>query len=139
MKKYSLTSEHFEGEVIFEFTDDGTLAHYDARHATLTTNQLTWISNSMPKHLAHIQNMMEESKSAKLTEIKEEITFDKFWNRYNYKDRSSKKRALQRWNRMSLTQQKKAYDYIGRYELTLKPGIDRKYAETYLNAELWNN
>jgi len=139
MKKYSLTSTHFEGEVIFEFTDDGTLAHYDSRGANLTAKQLSWISQSMPHHLAHIKNLIVKSKSAKITEIKEEITFDRFWNRYNYKDRSSKKRALQKWNRMSLTERKKAYDFIGRYEMTLKAGIDRKYAETYLNAELWNN
>lgn len=139
MKTYSLTSTQFLGEVIFGFSNDGKLAYYDARDADLTVEQLAWISGRMPKHLAHINRLISQSNTATLTEINTEVTFDMFWNRYNYKDRSSKKRARQKWNRMSKGQRVKAYNYIQKYELSLKPGIDRKYAETYLNAELWNN
>lgn len=139
MKKYSLTSTQFKGEVFFSFSDDGNLSQYDARGADLTVEQLAYIGSKMPKHLAHIKRLIENSDTAKLTEITEEITFDRFWNRYNDKARSSKKRTQRIWNRMSKAQQRKAYQHIQKYELTLKPGIDRKYAETYLNAELWNN
>ncbi len=139
MKTYTLTSELFEGEVIFEFNDLGYLVNFDARGATLNESQMYFILKNMAKHLVKIKDMLDKSKSARFTEIKQDITFDKFWNRYNSKDRSSKKRTLARWNRMSKTQQVKAYNHIGKYELTLKPGIERKYAESYLNAELWNN
>ena len=139
MKIYTLTSDHFTGEVVFEFNDSGYLVNFDARKAVLSDKQLNFISESMPRHLSQIKNVLDKSKSARFTEIKQEVSFEMFWNRYNSKDRSSKKRTLARWNRMSKTQQVKAFNHIGKYELTLKPGIDRKYAESYLNAELWEN
>lgn len=40
---------------------------------------------------------------------------------------------------MTSAEQGKAYRFIGRYIASLGQGIRQKYAETYLNAELWNN
>lgn len=139
MKTYSLTSTAFDGEVLFDFDDAGNLVKFDTSAATLSQNQQMWILKQMPKHLAHIQKVLGESKTATLTEIKQEVTFDMFWNRYNLKDRSSKKRTLIKWNRMNRADQIRAFNHIAKYELTLKPGVDKKYAESYLNAELWNN
>ena len=139
MKIYSLTSTAFEGEVIFEFDDAGNLVSFDTKGAQLSQQQQMWILKAMPRHLAHILNIMGDSKTATLTEIKQEVTFDMFWNRYNLKDRSSKKRTQVKWNRMSRADQVRAFNHIAKYELTLKPGVDKKYAESYLNAELWNN
>jgi len=139
MKTYSLTSTAIEGEVLFDFDDAGNLVRFDTSAATLSQNQQLWILKAMPKHLAHVQKLLGDSKTATLTEIKQEVTFDMFWNRYNLKDRSSKKRTLIKWNRMNRADQMRAFNHIGKYELTLKPGVDKKYAESYLNAELWNN
>ena len=139
MKIYSLTSTAFSGEVIFEFDDAGNLVSFDMKGAELSQAQQTWILRSMPKHLAHVLKVLGDSKTATLTEIKQEVTFDLFWNRYNLKDRSSKKRTVAKWNRMSRADQVRAFNHISKYELTLKPGVDKKYAESYLNAELWNN
>jgi len=74
-----------------------------------------------------------------VTEIDQNITFDKFWNRYDDKLNSSKKKTQVKWNKMPAAEQAKAFRYIGKYFASIPSGTRKKYAETYLNAELWNN
>lgn len=134
-----MTSSAFAGEVVLEFDDAGNLIRYDASAATLSETQQRWMLHNLPKHLAHVTKVLGGSPTAKLTEIKEEITFDKFWNRYDMKVQSSKKKSQQRWNRMSKSERYKAFNYIGKYEMNIPNGVSKKYAETYLNSEVWNN
>jgi hypothetical protein len=73
-------------------------------------------------------------------EVPEEITFDMFWNRYDDKIYSSKKRSEAQWNRMSKANRCTAYNYIPRYFSKLPEWQTRKKtAEKYLSDELWNN
>lgn len=137
--KYILTSSQFEGQVLFEFNDLGLLVNYSLKEATLTERQQIWILERLPKELKKLQVVLGNSRSAQLKPIKINATFEKFWDRYNEKARSSKKKTLQKWNRMSQTQRDLAFDYIYQYERNLLGGTAKKYAETYLNAELWNN
>ena len=139
MKLYSLTSTAFDGEVILEFDDAGNLVKYDASQANLSEKQQLWMLRKMPHHLAHISRILGDSATAKLTELRQEITFEMFWNRYDEKLRSSKKRTMAKWNRMTRAAQIAAFNFIGKYENNIPNGVAKKYAESYLNAELWNN
>ncbi len=136
---YSLTSSHFEGEVLLTFDDNGILTGYDTSRAVLTDQQKIWLAGKLPKFLTSINSILGESPTAKLTSIKQEVTFDQFWNRYDEKIRSSKKKAQAKWNKMGATDRFKAYSFITQYERNIIPGMAKKYAETYLSAELWNN
>ena len=139
MITYSLTSSAFEGEVIFDFDDNGLLVRYDASGANLTEGQQVFLLRRLPRELAQIKTFLENSPTARFTPIEQEVSFDMFWNRYNEKVRSSKKKAMKIWSRLSRADQIKAYRYIARYEQSLYQGTPKKYAETYLNAEIWNN
>jgi len=139
MKTYTFTAASFEGEVIFEFDDNGALVRYDASNARMSAEQQMFLLRKMPTNLADVKRTISSSPTAKLTEIVQDITFDQFWNRYDEKIRSSKKRAAKVWDRMSKTDRLKAFRFITKYEQTLYQGTAKKYAETYLNAELWNN
>jgi len=139
MKKYSLTSIAFTGEVIFEFDDAGLLVRFDTASAELSQEQQITILKRLPRELSEMQRVLGKSDTAKLTEIEARVSFDMFWNRYDEKIRSSKKKALKIWNRMSEADQFKAFRYITKYEQSLYPGTAKKYAETFLNSELWNN
>lgn len=139
MKRYSLTSESFTGEVVFVFNDFNLLESFDTAAAQLSEPQQVFLLKSLPRDLAELHNLVTKSISAKITEIPFTITFDLFWNRYNEKLRSSRKKSLAKWNRLSVTDQAKAYYFIAKYENSILPGVPKKYAETYLNAELWNN
>lgn len=139
MAIFHLTSENFEGFVEFEFNKDGYLIRYDTDNATMSKEHLVYLLNRFPRHIDKIKDLLAKSDTATLTEIVSEVTFDMFWNKYNDKVNSSKKRALQKWNRMSKAQRIKAYQYINKYFMSIPYGTRKKYAETYLNAELWNN
>ena len=139
MRLFHLTSAAFTGFIEFEFNESGLLSRFDTSKATLAPEQQVFLLRRLPRHLDEIKKVFETSETAKFTEIKQEITFDMFWNRYDDKLNSSRKRSLQRWDKMSTTDQVRAYRYIGTYFNNMPNGTRKKYAETYLNAELWNN
>lgn len=61
-----------------------------------------------------------------------------FWDKYNDKIRSSKKKSLKIWDKLTSTDQVKAFTYIHTYNRH-RGNAEKKYAETYLGSELWNN
>lgn len=139
-KTYILTSDHFPGFVLFEFDPSGALIRYDMTEAQLSTEQKNFILHKLPKSLKDVKRVLGNSRTAKLQlQTAKAVSFDEFWNRYGEKTRSSKKKSQQKWNRMSQAQRDRAYNYITTYERHIPYGVSKKYAETYLNAELWNN
>lgn len=139
MKRYSLTSESFKGEVIFVFNDLNLLESFDTSGAELTEKQQIYILKELPRELAEVKRVLGKSVSAKLTEVNNEITFEQFWKRYDPPALSKKKKkALPRWNRMTQSERNKAYYYIPKYESKMR-GEAKMYAETYLNSEIWND
>ncbi|HPI31111.1 MAG TPA: hypothetical protein PLS26_11350 [Bacteroidales bacterium] len=139
MKHYQLTSNAFDGAVDLFFDDAGMLMKFDMTGASLSKKQQEWILRDMYPELNELKRQLSESGTAKITEVTTEVTFEMFWDRYDDKINSSRKRTLQKWNRMTKTDQLRAYTYINRYLNNLPSGTRKKYAETYLNSELWNN
>jgi hypothetical protein len=139
MKHYQLTSESFSGAIDLFYNDLELLEKYDISNATLSEQQQVWILKYLPRELAEMTKLTASTPTLKLTEVKDDITFEMFWKRYDDKVASSRKRTLKLWNRMPAAERQKAYNYINRYMQSLPPGTRKKYAETYLNAELWNN
>jgi len=135
---YQITSSTWTGYIEIEFNAIGLMTRTDTTHADLTQAQQIWFLKKMPRELAELQRVIEGT-SAKLTEIKEEITFDKFWDRYDLKIRSSKKKCLITWNKLDAFQHRLAFDFIKKYEANIPVGVPKKNCETYLNAEQWNN
>lgn len=139
MRTFSLTTPAFEGEVIFEFNDLNLLVSFDTKGAQLSEQQQIFLLKGLPRELAEVKAMLERSPRAKFTEIKQEVTFEMFWKRYNPPANSKKsKKALPRWNRMSKAEQVKAFNFISKYENNMR-GEAKMYAETYLNSNLWND
>lgn len=139
MKRYLLTSTAWNGEIEITYNDLQLLMNLDLSRADLSEQQQIWFLRNMPRELAELQALMSKAASATLTELTGEVTFDMFWGRYDEKVRSSKKKALKIWNRLSVKDREKAFNFIRKYENSIAPGVSKKYAETYLNAELWNN
>jgi hypothetical protein len=137
---YIWTSETFTGTVTFTFNEASQLVQYDITDAKLTPHQLNWFTERLPRTYPELVEVLKKAKKSKLQLLPPEaITFDAFWNKYDEKLRSSKKRSLKIWNKLSYTEQCKAYLFITTYNRSIASGIAKKYAETYLNAELWNN
>ncbi|MCX6232640.1 MAG: hypothetical protein NTZ33_13975 [Bacteroidetes bacterium] len=139
MKQYQLTSDAFTGFVDLYFNELGLLVEFSLKSAGLSEQQQIWILKKMPRELPELQLIVEGAPNLKLTEIKLEITFEMFWNKYDDKLISSRKKTLAKYNKLNKTDQLKAYNYISMYFASISAGTRKKYAETYLNAELWNN
>jgi hypothetical protein len=84
ISKFILTSDKFKGEVIFEFTDS-ILSKYDTSCVELSDEQMICIVKRLPRKLSDVNILFEGSASAKFTEIKQEITFEMFWKKYDDK------------------------------------------------------
>jgi len=136
MKVFHMTSVTFTGYIEFVFNDNSLLEKYQIS-AELSERQQIYLLKNMPRELPELDNL--KSSTVTITEINQEVTFDMFWNRYDEKIRSSKKKALSGWNKMSKANQVRAFRFISKYESNILPGTAKKYAETYLNAELWAN
>jgi hypothetical protein len=140
-QKFSLTSPNFTGEVLFEFVN-GKLAKFDISTAVLNERQHAVLARNLPVTLDGVKAWMARSRNATFIEIVKDVTFEMFWKRYfqgRPADNSSKKRTRIKFEKMTKAEQVKAFGYIGRYLAQIAPGTVPKHAETYLNAELWNN
>ena len=139
MARFQLTGVNIQGEIELIYSSNGMLERFDFSNAILSNVQHEWLLRKLPGMLEDLKILVKKSPNMVLTEIDENITFDMFWQRYDDKVSSSKKKTLISWNKMSKTEQVRAYGHVGKYFNSLSPGTRKKYAETYLNAELWNN
>ena len=145
MKTYAMTSPQFTGEVRFEYDESGRLIRFEVE-ADLSELQFSFLYERLPVTLlqmSNFQRLLREIKSpAVITETVREVSFDEFWKKYfagRGSDNSSKKKARTRWDRMTKTEQVRAYNHIPRYLSKIPSGIGVKLAETYLNSEIYNN
>ena len=148
MIKYIITSETaFAGEATLTYDENGERPIFDCFNTNVRPDQHKWFMRWICER-AIDQNTLTGIINAgatgpfKFKEITFEPTFADFWARYfkdRLKDNSSKRRTEIKWNRMSKSEQLAAYNHIGKYFANIPAGIQPKYAETYLNSELWNN
>lgn len=136
METYILTSGAFEGQVIISNNNGKLSANFI--DSTISIGQQKFVLDMMTKGLkemlSHFNKPGGQNKMIVMM-----IDFDMFWNKYDDKISSSKRRAKAKWDKMSEAERAKAYHYISKYFASIPGGTRKKYAETYLNAELWNN
>jgi hypothetical protein len=136
MRKFGLTSAKFIGEVTMIFDTDGFLQEFKMT-GELSAAQKRFILNNFPCFIDDMERF-QKIPSLNVIEVEFKVSFDMFWDKYNDKERSSKKKSLIKWDKMNPTDQAKAYLFIDKYNRN-RGTAEKKYAETYLNAELWNN
>ena len=137
--KYALTSTVWTGEILITYNKESLLINLDISNANLSVQQHVWFLKNMPRELLELENFVKTSNTVTLVQVELEVSFEMFWNKYNEKLRSSKKKSQVTWNRLPKAEQMKAYNYIRRYEQNIPGGVLKKYAETYLHSEIWNN
>ncbi len=137
MRTFEITSEKFGGKVLLKFGDDDFFCGIDFEHSGCSHSQVKWFMLHLPKDASSMKCF--STQQLNVAEVLESIDFDAFWNKYDDKARSSKVKTRKVWDRMSRTEQVKAYNYISRYTMNIPSGVCKKYATTYLNDQLWNN
>lgn len=136
---YSLKSSLWEGEILLTYDMHGFIQSFSMERAQMTELQQQSFLRFLPRTTGDLDNMLLKYDHLNCSTVALEVSFEMFWNKYDEKIRSSKKRSEKIWARLSKSDQLKAYNFISKYNNSISPGVARKYAETYLNAELWNN
>lgn len=136
MIKYIMTSSTLDGEVEFTFTHDGKLRSI-VFQCEATEKQYNYIFAAKPHNLEQMKHLIDTTRYATFVKEVQELTFQMFWDKYNEKEHSSKKKAEIRWNNMPKSARIKAFNYIAKYKFNLPADVRLKYAETYLNSEIW--
>lgn len=136
MKRFAITSARFKGEITYTFNDQGFLQSF-VNNADLTEEQTKFILKYLPLTIDEVEEMLKKP-SLNLQEIPFKVTFEMFWDRYNDKSRSSRKKSLKVWEKFDESNQAKAYLFYPIYNRQ-RGNAEKKYCETYLAAELWNN
>lgn len=132
-----MTSRLFRGSLVFKYNEQGRLTQFIV-DAELNAKQQATLAGALPWTVEQAKQFMADYNTAIFLVQEREITFEMFWNRYNDKSRSSLKKTRAKWDKMTKTEQAKAFLYIPTY-LRNKGTAEKKYATTYLNDELWNN
>lgn len=137
MRIFEVTSEKYNGVVVYKFGDDDRFVGVDYSGAEINVGQANWIMKHLPANAKSMEHF--PGTSAKVVEIIEKVDFQSFWDRYNDKARSSRVKTKKVWDRMPKSEQIRAYHFVPKYFASIPGGIMKKYATTYLNDQLWNN
>lgn len=135
VREFLMTSERSKDGILFYYRADTEL--FCGFKVIEKSINLKWILGNICFKLPVFIQWCKQNKYT-LVEMNQEVSFDMMWDLYNDKDRSSKKRSLVVWNRLSKDNQIKAYYHYPAYQKN-RGSAEKKYLETYLRAELWNN
>ena len=130
-ERYILTSTSFEGELELRFALNGNLTAFFNR-AELSEKQQNWLASNFPMTVVMANEMIGKASGMSVARFPAELTFEVFWKKYDLK--IDKDLALKEWNKMSVSDQIKAYLGIDAYDKYLsKSGEGKIYAVRYLN------
>jgi hypothetical protein len=132
-QKFSLIHPKIEGDITYEFEDE-YLYGFKINATGLETNLIRVILTRLPL----TQDMLAKVSTdplVKILEIKEVITFEVFWDAYDYKV-GNKSRAMKLFNSLTEGEKQAALSYIPKYNHFVNDKrINKLYAETYLNQK----
>ena len=132
-KTYALTSPAFNGEVIFAYNQEGRIMKMEVL-SQLNEKQHDFLIDHLPVTEEKLQQLVNSS-SAKVREIKPNLTFNYFWDRYDNK-LGNKKRSERLWNSLTNYEKMKALHFLQYYNQQLaQTGQNKKYPETYLHQK----
>ena len=140
-RKFLITTTLSPDGIVYYYSESGLFVGVKIMQETLSEPQRKSILNTLHTNVDAFLSwakMFSKDSGAEVVELQQDITFNMFWTKYNDKDRSSKKRSLALWTKLDKANQVKAYYHYDKYNRK-RGNAEKKYCETYLSAELWNN
>ena len=140
MKRFIVTSLAWTGEAEIIYNENGLLVRISFE-GCVCPNHIKVVEKFkgiVPVSKADLQ-MAFSTTTATIVEADFEVNFDMFWKAYNKK--LNRLRAVAIWNKISKTEQVKAYYGIPIYDKYLKKESWRSKAdpETYLRNKMYEN
>ncbi len=125
MTRYTLVSEKWEGEIALSFYDNGYLAAAELPEV-IDLKAAAFFASAFPMHESVLDHYRMHSK-ARITKLKEDTSFDAFWNRYGKKV-GSKELARQYWEGDKATLNKRPLSQTDREDIM---GMVGRYAHRH--------
>lgn len=136
-KKYILTSELFTGEIVFKYNLKGFLSTVEIKASGMTIEIFDWIWNNLPKTTDRISEYIKEAGNFTITEVPEDLSFERFWTEYDHKVGKRKMTETQ-WKKLSQADKIMSLLYITKLrKIKEKEGTQMPYPSTYLNQKYW--
>ena len=138
IRKFILkTVSNPNGVVFFYDAKSELFCGLEIKEADMQYHHRQWVIQNIKLTLNDFFEWQKTFKN-ECIEMEMKITFSMFWDKYDDKERSSKKRCEKMWGKYDESHQVKAYYFIEVYNRN-RGNAEKKYCETYLNAEQWNN
>ena len=139
-RKYLLEFTNYQAKALFEFAQNGFLVKYELDPGSFEEKQFAFLKEIFPRTVAHMQALISwKMPNVRISELKQDLSFEAFYNAYAYKV-SKRSTAENAWKKLPDTEKAKAIAYIPVYDRFIsEKRINKKYPETYLNSEMWNN
>lgn len=116
MKKYTLTSPKFDGQILFGYNDSRVLVYFN-NETTMTFDQHAWVLKKLPLGEDEIDPLSKKINGV-LAEVPEDISFDRFWDDYGKK--INLKRCKPLWAKLTEGEAMTAILRIPAYKAYLK-------------------
>ena len=136
---YLITNKHTGTNVLFKYDKNGSCVHYEFQGELTPPEKMQFLFDRFPFNLARLEKW-KMLKEVKVTEVKEDISFTTFWNKYAHKQ-GNKGRAMKLYNALPDPEKMKAIENLRKYNqyLFMNPNVQKLNPETYLNQQRWNN
>ena len=139
IRTFHVTTDRSPEGIEYSFVDGiGERLYSVTIKSDLNETSTEWVIANLKHNLHEFLEWATLQKGLVLVELSQNISFDAFWLKYDDKIRSSKKRSQRLWDKLNAADQARAYYFIPVYNKN-RGQAEKKYCETYLNAELWNN
>src|SRR5690606_6833834 len=136
-KKYIMTSDQFTGEIVFKYNLKGYLSSVEIAASGMKLEVFNWIWDNLPKTTKEVDEYIQRAKNFKITEIPEDLSFERFWIEYGHKV-GKKTMTLNAWKKLSQADKIAALIYIKKLkDIKKKDGTQMPYPQTYLNQKYW--
>lgn len=140
MKRFIVTSPSWQGEAEIVYNESGLLVRISFEGCVFADhNRVVDKFKALVPVLVTDLQVAFQNTSATVVEADFEVNFDMFWKAYNLKH--NRVRAVNLWNKLSKTDQVKAYFGVPIYDKFLKKEKWRSKAdpETYLRNKMFEN
>ncbi|MDB9473478.1 MULTISPECIES: hypothetical protein [Nostocales] len=138
--RYSFTSANLDGECIIGFDQQRRVDFIELK-GNFNEIQYLFVFDKIIKLNEHeFIHFMEKYKGISLRKIKEDLSFERFYNCFANKV-GNKKRAIKLWDAMTDGEKSECIASIPRYDrwLLQRQNIEKAYPETYLYQRRWEN
>ncbi len=118
MRKFSITSDHFEGEITIAYNEKGVINLVDTTDSEFTVKNMIRLFKILPKELGSDSNktLNTFSVTSKLhiVEIFGDLSFKRFWDTYGHK--VNRKRCLPLYEKLDDKSKSLAISRIAPYK-----------------------